>query len=79
MNIFNRREVFMSTSFEKASQMRAKIQAGSVECVMSSRSLTRSGRGAYSGRAGMLLMEYRLYVHKNDVEIAVSLMNRPGF
>ena len=30
MNIFTRREVFVSTSLEKASQMRAKIQ---VRCV----------------------------------------------
>lgn len=46
MNIFTRREVFVSTSLEKASQM---------------------------------LKEYRLYVHKDDVELAVSLMNKPGF
>lgn len=79
MNIFTRREVFVSTSLEKASQMRAKIQSGSVECMMICKNLNRTGRGLYYGTQIRNVMEYRLCVHKDDVELAVSLMNKLGF
>ncbi len=79
MNIFTRREVFVSTSFEKASQMRSKIQSGSVDCMMSCKNLNRAGRGSYYGNHLKNMMEYRLYVHKKDVELAITLMNKPGF
>lgn len=78
MNLFTRREVFVSTSFEKAAQMRAKIQSGSVECMMSCKNLNRT-RDSYSGRLGKNMIEYRLFVHKRDVELAISLMNKAEF
>ena len=79
MNFFNRREVFVSTSFEQASTMRAKIQSDHVECQMVCKDLNRPDRGFSYGSLSYRLKEYRLYVHKKDVESAVSLMNRPGF
>ena len=79
MNIFTRREVFVSTSLEKAGQMRAKIQSGSVECMMVCKDLNRQKRGMSFVYHTQMLKEYRLYVHKDDVELAVSLMNKPGF
>ena len=79
MNFFTRREVFVSTSFEKAAQMRAKIQSGSVNCRMTCKNLHRAARGTYDGKAGNDMMEYRLFVHKKDVELAIALMNKPEF
>jgi hypothetical protein len=79
MNIFTRREVFVSTSLEKVSQMRAKIQSGGVECMMICKNLNRQQRGLSYVYQAHMLNEYRLYVHKDDVELAVSLMNKPGF
>ncbi len=79
MNIFTRREVFISVSFEKASQMRAKIQSQGIECMMVCKDLNRPERGMSYIAQTQRLREYRLYVHKDDVDLAVSLMNKPGF
>ena len=78
MNLFTRREVFVSTSFEKAAQMRAKIQSGSVECMMSCKNHNCT-RDSYSDRLGKNMIEYRLFVHKRDVEFTISLMNKAEF
>ena len=47
--------------------------------MMICKNLNRTGRGLYYGTQIRNVMEYRLYVHKDDVELAVSLMNKPGF
>ena len=79
MNLFTRRMVYVSTSFEKAAHMRAKIQSGSLKCTMTCKNLNRATRGQFLGTGRKDLFEYRLYVHKKDVEMAVVLMNQPGF
>ena len=79
MNFFTRRVVFVSDCFEQTSQMRAKIHLGLIECWMSCKTLNPSKKGPFYEPDSLSRKEYRLYVHKRDVQQAISLMNQPGF
>ena len=79
ITIFNRCEVYFSLSAEKASKMRSRITSGNVECLMTRRSFERSDRRARGTVLSKTLIEYRLYVHKKDAEIAQFLMNQKEF
>ncbi|MBQ7889209.1 MAG: hypothetical protein IJ356_05575 [Erysipelotrichaceae bacterium] len=59
--------------------MRSRIMSGNVECLMTHRSFESSDRRARRTVLSKPLIEYRLYVHKKDAELAQFLMNQKEF
>ncbi len=77
MNFFNRKEVFMTFDFDAAVLMRAKIESHQINCQMICKSANRSSRKRTSYFSKPDLVEYRLYVHRNDEQLAIHAMNCP--
>lgn len=78
ITIFNRKEVYVTFSFDKALEMRARMMSGNVKSLLKRHSFERSDRRARQVFISKPLVEYRLYVHKKDVELAHFLMNQRG-
>lgn len=71
MNIFNRREVFLTRDAAALRQMTEKLAAAGITCTVKTNSLANTGRGrGMPGINAAFAYEYRVYVHKSDLEEA---------
>ncbi len=84
ITIFNRKELFITFDMQKQAEVRQILQANGIDYQVKvinrkSASPVWSGTRAYTGtlREDLSKMyEYRIFVHKDDYEQAVSVMRK---
>lgn len=84
ITIFNRKELFVTFDLQKQAEIRQILQANGIDYQIKvtnrkSASPVWSGTRAYTGTFGEDLSqmnEYKIFVHKDDYEQAVYLMQK---
>jgi len=77
MNIFNRREVFLTRDSNSLSRARNVLESNNIKYKLQVDNLTNPGR--YRGMPGIraeAMYEYRIYVHKSDYEQAIHVIRK---
>lgn len=82
INIFNRKEVFITLDMHKMAQARDVLSAHGIECIVGTVNLLDYGgavgsRRAYTGSFGIdqsIIYEYHLYVNKENYDRAMYLI-----
>ena len=77
MNIFNRREVFLTRDFNDMHKVRDSLDSNDIKHKLIVDNLTNPGR--YRGMPGIraeVMYEYRVYVHKRDYEQAIHAIRK---
>ncbi len=82
ITIFNRREVYLTSSLQRQIQIRNILEDNGIETLVKINSNIRN-RGSYGfmlndrvGESEAYINEYKIYVHRKDFEIASAALRR---
>ena len=82
INIFNRKELFITYSLEKYIDITKKLQSSNIDYTVVTKNISSAGRSygrinslSNIGEDTSASTEYKIYVHKKDFENGIQAIN----